>query len=65
VPRVESCVCSGRVEGDGDVMVARLVRPALMLLPEQVACMAASYFFRMTWRFAPSYASVVTPELCV
>jgi hypothetical protein len=27
--------------------------------------MAASCCFHMTWRFAPSCASVVTPELCV
>jgi hypothetical protein len=49
------------VEGDGDVMVARLVRPALRLLLGQVACMAASCCFRVTWRFAPSCASVMTP----
>jgi hypothetical protein len=34
----------GRVGDDGDVMAMRLVRPALRLLPEQVVCMAASYF---------------------
>jgi hypothetical protein len=47
------------------VMVARLVRPVLRPLPGQVACMAASCCFRMTWRFAPPCASVVTLELCV
>jgi hypothetical protein len=46
------------------VMVVRLVKPALRLLPGQVACMSASCRFRMTWRFAPSCASVVMPELC-
>jgi hypothetical protein len=44
-------------------MVAWLVRPALRPLPGQVACMAASYCFRMTWRFTPSW--LVTPKLCV
>jgi hypothetical protein len=46
-------------------MVARLVRPALRLLPRQVVCMAASYCSRVMWRFAPSCASVVMPESCV
>jgi hypothetical protein len=55
----------GRVGDDGDVMVARLVRPASRLLPGQVACMAASCCFRVTWRFAPSRASVAMPESCV
>jgi hypothetical protein len=45
-------------------MVALLVRPALRLLPGQVACMAASCCFRVTWRFAPPHASVVSLELC-
>jgi hypothetical protein len=39
----------GREGDDGDVMVARLVRPTLRLLPGQVACMAASCCFRVTW----------------
>jgi hypothetical protein len=63
VPRVESAC--GRVGDDGDVMVARLVRRALRLLPGQVACMAVSCCFCVTWRFAPSSASVAMPELCV
>jgi hypothetical protein len=46
-------------------MVAQLVIPRLRLSPGQVACMAASCCFRMMWRFAPSCASVVMPELCV
>jgi hypothetical protein len=45
-------------------MVARLVRPALRLLPGQVACMAASYCFRVTWRFAPPHASIASLESC-
>jgi hypothetical protein len=45
-------------------MAARLVRPALRLLPGQVACMAASCCFRVTWRFAP-HASVASLESCV
>jgi hypothetical protein len=63
VPRVESCVWQSK--DDGDVMAARLVGPALRLLSGQVVCMAASCCLRMTWRFAPSCVSVVTPELCV
>jgi hypothetical protein len=55
----------GRVEVDGDVMVARLVRLALRPLPGQVACMAASCRPRVTWRFASPHASVVSPEPCV
>jgi hypothetical protein len=47
------------------VMAARLVRPALRLLPGQVACMAASCCFRVTWRFAPPHASVASLESCV
>jgi hypothetical protein len=45
-------------------MVVRLVRPALRLLPMQVACMAASCCFRVTWRFAPPHASVASLESC-
>jgi hypothetical protein len=55
----------GREGDDGDVMVARLVRPALRLLPGQVVCMAASCCFCVTWRFTPSCASVAMPESCV
>jgi hypothetical protein len=51
----------GRVEVDGDVMVARLVRLALRLLPWQVACMAASCRPRVTWRFASPHALVASP----
>jgi hypothetical protein len=47
------------------VMAARLVSPALRLLPGQVACMAASCCFRVTWRFAPPHASVASHESCV
>jgi hypothetical protein len=46
-------------------MAMRLVRPALRLLPEQVVCMAASYFSRVTWRFTPPRVSAVMPEPCV
>jgi hypothetical protein len=59
-----SFVC-GRVEVDGEVMVARLVRLALRLLPGQVACMAANCRSRVTWRFASPHASVASPEPCV
>jgi hypothetical protein len=46
------------------VMVARLVRPTLRLLPGQVTCMAASCCFRVTWRFTPPHASVASLESC-
>jgi hypothetical protein len=46
-------------------MVVWLVRPALRLLPRQVAYMAAGCCFRVTWTFTPSCALVVTPKLCV
>jgi hypothetical protein len=59
-----SFVC-GRVEVDGDVVVARLVRLALRLLPGQVACMAASCCSRVTWRFPSLHASVASPEPCL
>jgi hypothetical protein len=55
----------GRVEVDGDVMVVRLVRLALRLLPGQVACMAASCRPRVTWRFDSPHALVASPEPCV
>jgi hypothetical protein len=55
----------GRVGDDGDVMAARLVRPALRLLPGQDACMAANCCFRVTWRFASPHASVASLESCV
>jgi hypothetical protein len=55
-------IACGRVGDDGDVMVARLVRPALRLLPGRATCMAASCCFRVTWRFAPPHASVAPPE---
>jgi hypothetical protein len=45
-------------------MAARLIRPALRLLPGPVACMAASYCFRVSWRFAPPHASVASIESC-
>jgi hypothetical protein len=63
--RRRGCLLSlacGRVGDDGDVMAARLVRPALRLLPGRATCMAASCCFRMTWRFAPPRASVAPPE---
>jgi hypothetical protein len=47
------------------VMTARLVRPALRLLPGQVVCMTANCCFRVTWRFAPPHASVASLESCV
>jgi hypothetical protein len=56
-------VC-GRAGDDGDVMVVRLVRLALRLLPRQVACMAASYCFCVTWRFAPPHALAASLKLC-
>jgi hypothetical protein len=55
----------GRAGDDGDVMAAWLVRPTLSPLPGQVAYMAASCCFRVTWRFSPLCASVVAPQLCV
>jgi hypothetical protein len=45
-------------------MAARLVRPALGLLLGQVAYMAASCCFRVTWRFAPPHASVASLKSC-
>jgi hypothetical protein len=54
----------GRAGDDGDVMVARLVGPALRLSTGQVACMAANCCFRVMWRFAPPHASVASLELC-
>jgi hypothetical protein len=45
-------------------MVVRLVRLALRLLLGQVACMAASCCFRVTWRFAHPHASVALLESC-
>jgi hypothetical protein len=55
----------GRVEVDGDVMAARLVRLALRLLLGQVTCMAASCHPHVMWRFASPHALVVSPEPCV
>jgi hypothetical protein len=55
----------GREGDDGDVTVARLVRPALRLLSGQVVCMAASCCSRVTWRFASPCALVVMPQSCV
>jgi hypothetical protein len=46
-------------------MAARLVKPALRLLPRQVASMAASCCFGVKWRFAPPHASVASLESCV
>jgi hypothetical protein len=63
VSQAELCMC--RVEVYGDVMVARLVRLALRLLPGQVAYMAASCHSRVMWRFTSPHASVASPELCV
>jgi hypothetical protein len=68
-------IACGRAGDDGDVMIARLasddvmvtrlVSSALRLLPGQVACMASSCCFRVTWRFAPPHASVASLESCV
>jgi hypothetical protein len=46
-------------------MAARLVRPALRLLPGQVACMTTNCCLRVTWRFAPPHALVASFESCV
>jgi hypothetical protein len=46
------------------MMAARIVRPALRLLQGQVACMAASCCFCVTWRFAPPHTSVASLESC-
>jgi hypothetical protein len=61
VPRLLIFAC-GEAEVDGDVIVARLVKLALRLLPGQVACMAASCRPRVTWSFASPHALVALPE---
>jgi hypothetical protein len=63
VPRVE--LACGRVGGDGDVMAAQPVRPALRLLSGQAACMAASCCSCMAWGIVPPHASVAVLALCV
>jgi hypothetical protein len=63
VPRAE--LACGKVGDDGNVMAAQLVRPALRLLAEWAACMAASCCTCMTWRFVPPHASVAMLEPCV
>jgi hypothetical protein len=55
----------GREGDDGDVMVAQPVRPALRLMAGWAAFMAASCCPRVTWRFAPLYASVSMLVSCV
>jgi hypothetical protein len=54
-----------RVGDDGDVMAAQLVRPVLRLVAGWAACMVASCYARMTWRFVPPHASVERLVPCV
>jgi hypothetical protein len=63
VPPAE--LACGRVGGDGDVMAAQPVRPALRLLSGRAACMAASCCTCMVWRFVPPHASVGVLVPCV
>jgi hypothetical protein len=46
-------------------MAARLVKPALRLLPGQAACKATSCCSHVTWRFVPFHVSVAMLVPCV
>jgi hypothetical protein len=63
VPQAE--LACGKVGGDGDVMAAQPVRPALRLLPGKAACMAASCSAYMEWGTVPPCASVVVVVPCI
>jgi hypothetical protein len=63
VPRAE--LACGRVVGDGDVMAAQPVKPALRLLSGRAACMAASCCTCMAWRIVPPRASVAVLVPCI
>jgi hypothetical protein len=52
----------GRVEVDGDVMVARLVRLAFKAPAEAGRLHGASCCLRVTWRFASPHALVASLE---